>query len=421
MIFATESLDILEIEKEQLESLINNLTKTIPEITEHLLQKSAKKTLKATLKVYKAINRVEGQTFLGYKFDYNTLKDFSLFKNFEKQLKDKTQITEDSLVNIINSLNRIQHKRPVQLLKMFSAFPDLLPSLCSVASSFYKEKKPDAGNSNFKGAQIPNELICIAEFIILNFNYSKNKVLHLKYSNIENLKLTDDILNDQDIRKAGEPSLNLLFDFIFSIAKTYRNTILKSFVKILFVESQACTREKLTDTVTKIEYGNNLYQSNDLVKYEDKEPLISKENAEKSIDNMEVEGENLSEDEMLKLAIQMSLSQEEKKREEEEAQRRQSEIQNPEPIIEEDSATPQRYLFSFYRFDLSRDLFDMLFIKIAGVKERFEEFGLMFKLIYKILKMQQLVSYRLQIPMDQKYVISLAEILYEKVSSFLFF
>lgn len=75
----------------------------------------------------------------------------------------------------MNTLNSIQHKRPVQLLKMFSQFPNILESITQIGSQLYKEKRIED-----RSTEIPKELLYITELLVLYYNYLKNKVLFTK-------------------------------------------------------------------------------------------------------------------------------------------------------------------------------------------------------------------------------------------------
>jgi len=142
---------------------------------------------------------------------------------------------------------------------------------------------------------------------------------------------------------------------------------------------------------------------------------------------MEIENDIQSEEDMLNLAIQMSLTQEERRIQEENEKSRQEQekIEEEKPkdsMIEELPTEYQRFSFLFARFDISRDLLDILFNNIAEVNTQLEEYGFMFKFIYKILKMQQLVSYKMKVPFDRYFIQALAQTLYQRVFfCFLFF
>ena len=415
MVFNIESLDSTEADEKLLDDLIANITKAIPEVTDPSLKKSLKRTLKAALKAYKAKKGVENQRLLGYKLDYDTLKDFSTFRNYEKQLQSKSQIADEDFSNIINSLSKIQYKRPVQLLKMFSEFPNLSSLLCTAASQIYKERK--ANSTGSKASYSSSELNFIVELLILNFNYSKNKALQQTVPGSEGLKLSDEILDNLNIKKAGESTVNLLIDFITSVPKLNQNSLFKNLLKILFVESQSFVRERQTESVTKLEYGSDIYQSSNKIASSSKvPPQEAPKQISGNVEGMDLENENLSEEELYNLAIQMSLSQEERKLQEENQNNQKAGEKIDEEPQGEQNFLPQKHSFSFYRFDICKDLFNMLFRTIEEVQSRLPEYGILFKLIYRVLKIQQHVSCSLQTPMDRLYINSFAESLYKKVN-----
>jgi len=175
IVFISDVFDCDSVENSMLETLIENLTKAIANLNEKHTRKSGKRALKAVLRAYRVKNNIEGQTLLGYKYDYQTLKDFSVFQNFNTVLENKADFPESTFANILQTLNGIQHKRPVQLLKMFSRFPDILESLTYIATQLYKEKRIDE-----KSTEAPKELIYITELLVFYYNYLKNRVLYTK-------------------------------------------------------------------------------------------------------------------------------------------------------------------------------------------------------------------------------------------------
>jgi len=377
MVFSNDTFNSEEMDNESFETLIQNLTKTISEISNIDLRKSAKRALKAVLRAYRLKNKIEGQTLLGSKYDYQTLKDFSVFKNFEKLVENKA-MSQDTFSSILKTLNNIQHKRPIQLLKMFSKFPTILDSLVYIATQIYKDKKLEA-----KDTDVQTELNYVTELLILNYNYSKNKAL---YQANPTGDASTAMINEEEVKNAGLSVVNMLYDFLFSIAKPYRANLIKSFSKVLFIESLTCAKERQSEFVAKLEYGSNIYESN-----------VPKKPATENI--MAIEADNLTEEEIMNLAIQMSLSQQKDTQEKDQGQ-----------------GTTQ-FVQPFYRFDITPDLFDHLLNKLNQVKDHVEDSGATFKLVYKILKMQQLISNKLQVPINDSYISAIANTLYNHMQS----
>lgn len=79
IVFTGDLFDGNAVNNEMLEKLIDNLTKAIANLNEKSTRKSGKKALKAVLRAYRVKNNIEGNILLGYKYDYQTLKDFSVF------------------------------------------------------------------------------------------------------------------------------------------------------------------------------------------------------------------------------------------------------------------------------------------------------------------------------------------------------
>ena len=208
---------------------------------------------------------------------------------------------------------------------------------------------------------------------------------------------------DTQVQNAGQPVVDLILEFLFSIAKPYRNAILKSFVKSLFNESQAFIREKQSESALELSYSSNVYQ-NDHLLHNQNVPSVTEKEQKPSLatGDMELEGEGLSEEDLYRLAIEMSLSNQEK-----EQQQQASEIVQELP--------PQEPNFYFFRFDASEDLFKSLLQKTTELSTTLEENGIIFKFIYKILKMQQLVCYKAQIPININFVNSFADAVYNQV------
>jgi len=397
MLLNIDSLDPLEINQNQLQELVDNLVHAIPQISEHQLRKSAKKTLKVALKTFKVKSGMaDSENILGHKFDYYTRKDFAFLEHFNQLLLKKDDLTEAQISSIVKTLAKIKQKRPAQFLKFFAESPQLVPSLAKLLMSLYKVSEA----SNNKNRQLPENLNCIPELLLLNYNYNKNKIIHDKFGAIRESKLSDQARTDPDVQNAGQPIIDLILELLFSVAKPYRNSILKILVKSLLNDNQAYVREKQSELALELSYTSNVYKNDHLVHA----PVVP---AEVKPDIMEVEGENLSEEDLYRLAIEMSLNQEREQQQQQQMQQQIESSKSPE--------TQQETSFYFYRFDASEDLFKALLQKTSEITSTLEEHGIIFKLLYKILKMQQLVSHKSQMPFNSNFVNSFAETVFNQL------
>jgi len=102
--------------------------------------------------------------------------------------------------------------------------------------------------------------------------------------------------------------IQLLYDFLFQIAKGYRIPVVKTFVKVLYVESQISAKESNSDYYSKIEYGSNIYEDKRKQHIPKPNPAPKKKSAPAF--NPELMGGDLTEEEMMQLAMEMSLEAE---------------------------------------------------------------------------------------------------------------
>jgi len=393
------------------EDLISNIINVTPQLQGKSLLKSAKKTLKAVLRSYNEQNNdIDNGALLGYRFDYKTLKDFSAFNKFSIQLENKdSKPDESAFFSALRYLHKVQLKRPSQLLKMFSELPDLIPKLNSTAGILFKDKKVE------KEVSLPVEFSYLLEILLLSYNYSKNKALNQAQANTipDNVKFDD---NSNEVANAGISTVKALFDFISMLPKVFRSSIIKILVKLLYSESVEFEKERKLDIGTQIEYYGDIYSAGGLSSQITNTSLNI--NKAPSNSGMELESGFDEEDEEMRLAIQMSISEEDSQNNKQDVI---TTVKEPKGISEQlISDVPSAHNFKFFRFNVCKDIYEIAFEKIEAVQSKLEEEGLLYKIIYKILKVQHLVSLRTQVPIDNVYADKLAHMFSKHVKLFFF-
>ena len=385
------NFDVLENSDKFFDDLLNKITTILSNVQDLTIKKVAKTALKNLLNVIRVKQNIsQDKIILGHKLDYQTIKDFAIMKNIISNLCNPSSIKLEDYIRIMCTINKIQRKRAPQLQKIFVEFPNFIKLLIETASKLLKENQEIVESSTKSNDFLNNEINYLIELLILNYRYQKNKYLH---SISSDFKLTEELITSPEFSQIGQDNLKSILDLLCTIDKPFKLTYLKNLVQLIYLETASFQKELETGNVGKVEYANDFY------KKQGEEQKSSEDFNQRIAMQIEEEGKDLNEEEMLNLAIKMSLDEE----------NRQKEANN--------TLESKKFVFNFYRFDISYDLLKTTLNKIGTeITTNIEEYGILYKLVYKLLKMHHVLSIKASRSYNEPYIQLISNSLYQMVN-----
>ena len=398
-------LDITQNDPKTIEELISKLKLIVAETKDNSVSRACRMLIKSLLGVQIDIRGIPREdVILGHELNYYTSKDFTMIKNIYQRLHGSSPLSLDELADIIRYVNKVQAKRPAQILKIFAEYPGILTSVVEQLIPHFKEGDQGGSETSAKiNSFITNEFSSLVDLIVLYYRYSKNTTLARMYPDVEKLSVDDPKLEQVPNDKTSLEVLKLLFDIVINADKSLKMKLLKSLVKTFYVEFYSYLKDKEAKEPLEIQYYGEIYPPKP---EEEKMQAVKEAAGQINLDDMDIEDEQLME-----MAIQMSMQDKDQIIPENRQQQQQEETKQ---------AIKGPKTYHFYPFDIAADLMKFLIDKIKAVNTNVENAGILYNCVYKILKMQQLIASNHQKTLDTKWIDMVADLIYDQVILFLF-
>ena len=399
-------LDITQNDPKMIENLISKLKLIVSETKDATVSRACRMLIKSLLGVQIDIRGIpREEAILGHELNYYTSKDFTMMKNIYQRLHGPSPLSIDDLTDIIRYINKVQAKRPAQILKIFAEYPGILNSIVEQLIPHFKEGDQGSESSLKINSFITNEFSSLVDLIVLYYRYAKNTSLARLYPDVEKFSVDDPKLEQVPDDKTSMEVLKLLFDIVINAEKSLKMKLLKSLVKTFHVEFYSYLRDKESKEPLEIQYYGEIYPPKP---EEEKMQAIKQAAVEMDLENVG----DLEDEQLMEMAISMSLQ---------EKDQICPENQTPSQLQEESKTQtkgPKNYYF--YPFDIAVDLMKFLMEKIKAVNTNVENAGILYNCIYKILKMQQIIANKYSKPLDSKWIDIVTNLIHDQVFLFYF-